>query len=316
MESKQLWLNPNPDSVIMENRLDAEWFDLYRRGLSLTKIARLYHVGSSTVRRHLVLGNIPRRDRLTACIEASTKYPKTPFSGDASEEAYLAGFVEDCHVRRQGNQIEVSTTTTHPAMEQLFRGLFQNYSHIRRLAGFDPTHSYYRYMLTTYLDASFEPVLEKGMGLPPCLVRNPSRAGLNSYVGGLVDAEGCVRLNRSRRRADAVFFITIKKYSLLKTLKHLLGGNLYLHERAWRLVFYGKRAVQLLSEINLRHWEKISKRSILQSMTGEPWSRAEEEWSLVVRRIRDEVAEYKVQARNAYVAIHGRTHPKDTKVEE
>ncbi|MBI3023270.1 MAG: hypothetical protein HYY68_06025 [Thaumarchaeota archaeon] len=296
----------------MDDTQDSEWITLYKNGWSTTGIGKKYGVSPSTVCRHLHT-HIPLRGRIEATILASTKYVKTPFSGDSLESAYLAGFVEDCGVRRRGRLIEVSTTTTHPAMEVLFRGVFQRYGHVTRLAGFDDLHFYYRYSLTTYLDQSFEPVLGKDGGLPVRIPREPDAPMLNTYLGGLVDAEGTVRLYNNHGRADAVLFITINKYQLLNTLKRTLGGNLYGHERAWRLVFYGKNALHILESMNLKHREKISKRDVVQRMTGKLWSEAENEWLEIVDNIRKEVAEYKDSAKSDYVYIHGRRHPKDTR---
>lgn len=311
MAKDQGWLNAQCVFPIVDYTHDSEWIALYRNGWSTTGIAKKYGVGASTVCRHLQM-HISLRDRIEAAIQASTKYVKTPFSGDALEGAYLAGFVEDCHVRKTGRQIEVATTTTHPAMEEVFRSVFQRYGHVTRLAGFEGLHSYYHYYLATYLNPSFEPVLAKGTGLPTRIPREPGNALLNNYLAGLVDAEGTVRLYNSHGRADAVLFVTINKYQLLNNLKRVLGGNLYWHERAWRLVFYGKRAVDLLRQMNLKHREKISKSVIVQSMTGKSWSKAENDWLDVVERIRNEVLEYKASARSEYVRIHGRPHPKDT----
>ncbi len=299
----------------MDYTHDSEWITLYKDGWSTTGIAKRYGIGASTVRRHLHM-HIPLRDRIEATILASTKYVKTPFSGDSLESAYLAGFVEDCHVRKTGRQIEVATTTTHPALEELFRNAFERYSHVRRLALFDDLHFNYRYSLTTYLDPSFNPVLAKDARLPAHITREPDAPMLHAYLGGLVDAEGTVRLYNNHGRADAILFVTINKYQLLNALKRVLGGNLYLHERAWRLVFYGRRAVNLLGQMNLKHSEKISKSIIVQSMTGKSWSKAENDWLVIVERIRDEVLKYKANARSEYVRIHGRRHPKDIQTVE
>lgn len=315
MAKDQGWLNAKCVFAIMDHPHDSEWITLYKNGWSTTGIAKKYGVSASTVRRHLQV-HISLRDRIEAVVQASTKYIKTRFSGDSLEGAYLAGFVEDCGVRRSGRLVEVSTTTTHPAMEELFRGAFQRYGHVTRLAGFDDLHFYYRYSLTTYLDRSFEPVLERDRGLPVRIPREPDAPMLNAYLGGLVDAEGTVRLYNNHGRADAVLFVTINKYQLLNTLKRILGGNLYWHERAWRLVFYGRRAVDLLGKMNLNHSEKISKSVIVQSMTGKSWSEAENDWLVIVERIRDEVLKYKANAKSEYVRIHGRRHPKDIQTVE
>jgi hypothetical protein len=133
-------------------------------GLSTRKIAAEYNVSAATVQRHLRRFGIPLRDPAEALINASTKYEKSPFSGDMAEAAYLGGFIEDCHVRRSGRQIEVSTTTTHPSMEMLFRRLFQNYGNVHRIASFDHLHFFYRFQFATLLESSFESLLKKGPG--------------------------------------------------------------------------------------------------------------------------------------------------------
>jgi hypothetical protein len=240
----------------MESTHDREWAMMYERGFSTVAIARESGVSSSTIRRHLMLSKVRLRNRMEACIKASTKYPKYPFSGNALEAAYLCGFIEDCHVRRSGHLTEVSTTTTHPSMEALFRTLFQNYGNIYRLASFDHSQLYYRFQFATYLDSSFEPVLAKGPSLPPNVPRGSESPLLLEYLAGLIDAEGRIRLYRSGRMADSVLYITINKYRLLTALRGILGGRLYFHERAWRLVFYGKRANYILDKINLKHAEK------------------------------------------------------------
>ena len=55
-----------------------EWIFLYEHGSAITKIAKQYHVGGSTVYRRLV-ENIALRDRISASITASSKYAKKPF---------------------------------------------------------------------------------------------------------------------------------------------------------------------------------------------------------------------------------------------
>lgn len=315
MAKDQGWLNAQCVFPIMDYAHDSEWITLYRNGWSTTGIAKKYGVSASTVCRHLHK-QISLRDRIEATVLASTRYPKKPFSGDSLDGAYLSGFVEDCHVRKQGRLIEVSTTTTHPAMEELFRNAFQGYGHVTRLAGFEGLHSYYQYYLATYLEPSFEGVLAKGTRLPARIPQEPGNALLNNYLAGLVDAEGGIRLYNNHGRADAVLYITIDKYHLLIMLKRILGGNLYLHERAWRLVFYGKAVVQLLGQLSLKHREKIAKSGIVQSVTGESWSEVEKDWLDIIKQIKTEVTEYKANARAEYVRIHGRPHPKDTVVVE
>ena len=254
------------------------------------------------------------RDGREETIKASTKYPKHQFSGNALERAYLCGFLEDCHVRKSGRLIEVSTTTTHPSMEALFRQTFQNYGPIYRLASFDHLYFYYRFQFATYLESSFESVLEKGPSLPQNIPRDAENQLLLEYLAGLVDAEGGIRLYKNRRRADSVLYITINKYRLLTALRSVFGGRLYRHKRAWRLVFHGKRGNSILDKINLKHEEKITKSKFVREARGKPWSEVEGEWSSIVRKIRAGVLQYREDAKAEYIQVHGRPHPKDQQV--
>lgn len=295
----------------MESTRDREWIRMYESSVSMAAIARKFTVSPSTIRRHLVLLEVEVRDGREASIKASTKYAKYPFSGDALEGVYLCGFIEDCHVRKSGRLIEVSTTTTHPSMEVLYRRLFQNYGSIYRLASFDHLHLYYRFQFATYLESSFEEVLQKGPGLPPNVPREIENPLLLEYLAGLVDAEGGIRLYKNGRMADSVLYITIIKYRLLTALRRVFGGRLYFHERAWRLVFYGKRANYILDRLDLKHAEKITKSAFVRKARGNRWSEAEGEWSSIVRKIRADVLRYGEDAKAEYIHVHGHPHPKD-----
>ena len=291
---------------------DKDWIRLYEAGSFMTEISAKFGVSPSTVRRHLLASGVHLRDGRQETIRASTKYLKHPFSGDELERAYLCGFIEDCHVRRSGNLVEVGTTTTHPAMEALFRSVFQRYGPIYRLASFDHLHSYYRYQLATYLEPGFKSVLLKGPDLPTYVRKEAETPSLLEYLAGLIDAEGGIQLYKNHRIADSVLHITISKYQLLRTLKEVVGGRLYVHERAWRLVFYGKNANHLLDRLNLRHEEKIAKSLFVRGARGRPWNEVEVGWARIINGIRSDVLSYREQAKNEYCRIHGRLHPKDS----
>lgn len=227
------------------------------------------------------------------------------------EAAYIQGFIEDCHVRKVGRLVEVSTSTTHPSMEILFRSLFQDYGHIYRVASFDHVHLFYRFQFAVYLDASFERVLRKGSTLPESIPAKWENRLFLQYLAALIDAEGGIRLYQNGRRADSVLYITINKYRLLRKLKQLLGGRLYRHDRAWRLVFYGKKASLILDALELRHAEKITKSAFVRGARGLRWVEVERGWKSIVSQIRSEVLRYRDSAKTDYILVHGRPHRKD-----
>jgi len=291
-----------------------DWISLYKNGSSTTKIAKHYGVHNSTVSRNL-RHYIMLRDRLAASIVASAKYPKTPFTGDKSEGAYLAGLVEDFHVRRAGRLIELNSTTTHPAMGQLFRKIFTRFGHPTLKPGYNP-RGYYQYHLAVSLHESFEPVLRKSEKMPAWVPQSIDDSIFQAYLAGLIAAEGCVRLYCGNRRAHAVLHITINKPALLVQLSRSVGGNLYEVQRAWRLVIYGKAAVELLHRLDIRHQEKVDKARLVMDYAGEAWPTVEPLCLELVTYIKAQVNKYKTQARLEYIEKHGIPHPAETRMTE
>jgi hypothetical protein len=287
-----------------------EWISLYHKGSSTTKIAGQYQIGVSTVRRHL-RRHIPLRDRITASITASTKFTKRPFSGDLCEGAFLAGFVEDCHIRQTGRLKEVSLSTTHPAMGQFFRSLFANYGHVTSLPHFEGLHGYYQYILTVYLDLSFAPFVIKTDQVPHWISPLADSPVFQSYLSGLVAAEGCIALYGNHGRTDTALTITLKKRTLLEELSGIIGGRIYKVQRASRLVIYGKAAIRLLEHLSIRHTEKVEKARLIMGHVGEQWPAIKTLWLDLREKIEREVLEYKERARFDYLEKHGFFHPKD-----
>src|SRR6267143_280204 len=285
-----------------------EWISLYQNGSSTTKIAGQFHVGASTVGRHL-RRHIPLRDRISASIIASTRYTKIPFSGDRREGAFLAGLIEDFHVRRAGRLVELGTATTHPAMAQLFHDVFSAYGHPTSSPSYEARNGYYRYFLGVYLHDSFQDVLTKSISMPTRIPRSKDDPIFESYLSGLIAAEGCVRLYDNHGRADSVLHITINKPHLLGELSHLIGGRLYEVQRAYRLVIYGQAALNLLRRLNLRHEEKVRKSRLIIAHTGERWAVVEPYWNELVSSIKVGVKGPTAPARLDYIAKYGAPHP-------
>jgi hypothetical protein len=292
-----------------------DWVFLYENGSSTTKIAKLYHVGVSTVRRHLV-DHTPLRDRISASIAASTKYVKKAFFGDLCEGAFLAGFVEDCHVRRSGRLTEVTLSTTHPAMGRLFDVLFKDYGHLNAIPHFEGLHGYYQYIISVYLDRSFESFLLKTEHVPQWVPLSKENSIFLSYLSGIVAAEGCVRLYDNHGHTDTALAITLKRRTLLEDLSSAIGGRIYDIERASRLVIYGKAAAKLMGCLNTRHEEKDEKARLVIDNLGQPWSNVRPVWQALVNKIKSDVVEYRQSAKLGYIQKHGSLHPRDQAIAE
>jgi hypothetical protein len=288
-----------------------QWISLYQNGSSTTKIAGQYQVGASTVGRHL-RRHIQLRNRISASIIASTRYTKIPFSGDQCEGAFLAGLVEDFHVRRAGRLVELGTSTTHPAMVQLFREVFSPYGHPTASPSYESRAGYYRYFLYVYLHDSFASILTKSTNMPGWIPRSKYDPVFESYLSGLIAAEGCVRLYNNHGRANSVLHITINKLPLLEELSHLIGGTVYKVQRAYRLVIYGQSSLNLLRRLNLRHHEKVEKSRLMIDHTGEKWAFVEPYWNELVTSIKIGVKGPTASACLDYIRKHGAPHSDET----
>jgi hypothetical protein len=217
--------------------------------------------------------------------------------------------MEDFHVRRAGRLVELRTSTTHPAMTQLFRDIFSPYGHPTASPSYEACNRYYRYLLSVYLHDSFGGVLTKSINIPGWIPRSKDDPIFESYLSGLIAAEGCVRLYDGHGRADSVLHITLNKPYLLRELSHLIGGRLYEVPRAYRLVIYGQAALNLLRCLNLRHDEKVRKSQLMIAHTGERWAVVERYWNELIRSIKAGVKGPTAGARLDYIAKHGAPHP-------
>ncbi len=183
---------------VTEEMVD-EWARRYEGGESLKQIAG-GEVSPVTVFLHLRKRGVQLRDKIEALIETITKHPKTPFSGDLVNSAYIAGFViGDCQVVRHGRAIRVRTGTTHPAMAELFEEIFGQFGFVHRY----PRRSRLRefeWNLEVDLDRTFQ-FLEKD---PLQALQQYSASGdasgdgFWSFLAGFFDAEGSIRLHRKR----------------------------------------------------------------------------------------------------------------------
>jgi predicted DNA-binding protein YlxM (UPF0122 family) len=139
-----------------------------KKRLSTLKIAKLLKIKyRNTIRLRLHEYKIKVRTQL----EAVTKYKKKPFSCDLFEKAYIIGFrTGDLHVYKDGNQIRVSTSTTHPAQIKTFQKLFSKYTHIK-IYPFDNGKKK-ELRIYCHLNKSFDFLLEKQKKIPDWIIEN------------------------------------------------------------------------------------------------------------------------------------------------
>ncbi len=292
------------------------WVKRYAQGESLKQIAG-GEVSPATVFLHLRKRGVRLRDKIEALIKAKTKHPKTPFSGDLVDSAYLAGFViGDCQVVRHGRAIRVRTGTTHPAMAELFEEVFGPFGFVHRY----PKRSRLRefeWNLEVDLDRTFQ-FLEKD---PLEALRQycASEDGFWSFLAGFFDAEGSIRLHRKLGGIGFELQLTNTNQKILEAIKELLNSNKIfssLKERPQdprRLGGYNEGTILnlmvwryadvrwLLERLPLRHGERIAKREIALKLSYRASQservKVKAEWAFLLGQIKAEKERFILQAK-------------------
>lgn len=291
-------------------------------GISLSDIALL--IGNKTsgyaswVARRV--GIQPREfeeARLKAIREKRRKYERRPFDGTDEDKAYMLGLRHgDLSVSRLWRGVvRVSTSTTHPAMAELFRGLFSSYGHVYEHPRYKRDTRTYEWNLSAILDESFGFL---DCGVEECwtwVCRSKNR--ILAYIAGAVDAEGHIGIFRNYRTTAIVIsvfntnrrFLLRLKLGLEKYNYRVLGP--YLDKRRgtssgkyrivrrkdyWRVAIADFEQCQtLLSSLPMRHQEKLARRQLAVGMhKGRRWEDVKRE----IEKIRSEI----LADRDIYVA--------------
>jgi hypothetical protein len=259
------------------------------------------------------------RDKVEAQIQAVSRYRRTPFEGHDVEKAYLMGLrYGGLHVVRHGRAIRVRVSTTHPAMADLFENLFSPYGHVLRY----PRRAQlveYEWNLECDLDQSFSFLLSKPS---PVVLEHFSRDEFLAFFAGVFDAEGTIYLHRKRFGAGFELCLTNRDLSLLGVISKRLATSGYhpvIDSRTqgpFRLGYYKEGEVSrvsivrkvevcgLLSDVRLRHQEKIRKRNfVLKCFCGVDTRMGMTEfrnWLALAKEIRDEIDRFVAEAERLY----------------
>jgi hypothetical protein len=144
--------------------------------------------------------------RLKGIIEGR-KHKRKPFDGTDEDKAYLLGVAHgDFHVSRPfGDAVRVSTSTTHPAMVELFERLFGQYGHVYPHPRYKKDTGTYSWNIQVILDKSFDFLL---YGREDCREWVASRhSTMLAYLAGLIDAEGYIRPHANPRTIGLIVSI-------------------------------------------------------------------------------------------------------------
>lgn len=287
--------------------------ELYRQGLSEARVARKLGIYPKAVHRILVRHAEPRRSLSEAISIALTKYPKTDFSGNPTEQARILGFSEDCGLGYAGKHIHVQTSTTHPAQIKLFDETFGVYGHISRTPGYNKQFSIYQWQLQILLNRSFDFLIEYKDN-PMVFLSKIAESGFEYYyIGGLAEAESCVGVYNYRGRIRATLLIANNNRELLEWSRDIIGGSVLRHNDGYNLQLRDEEAIEALRRLPLSHEEKAATKELILKYFGhkgidsEPLSAYEE----LRRKIKQQVRLCTTEARLEYIRRHGQPHPND-----
>lgn len=275
--------------------------------LSSLKIARTMGVNSRTVRNWLEKFDIPRR----SLSEAGTKYPKTPFSGNSKEKAYMLGLRAGDFYAQKLPRIRIKTATTHQAQIELVRKVFSKYnSHIVIYKEFDKRFGFEKWQVYCDLDDSFEFLLEKLDKIPEWILDNDE--SFFHFLVGYADCEGHFRIWRSHDKfVRFSFILTSTNQIILEQIRNKLKdmnimSHLYLNTRAGRIskvgiksnkniynltIYKKENIITLVSKLMQlsQHNEKIWKMNLILESIDKKWNEIKDELTELRNRIKKTV---------------------------
>lgn len=302
------------------------------KGVSLNDIAK--QIGNKTsgyaswVCRELGVERRPFEEaRLKGIREKRRKYERKPFDGTDEDKAYLLGLRHgDLTASRPWNGVvRVSTSTTHPAMAELFRSLFGPYGHVYQIPRYKKDTKTYGWNLAVILDDSFGFLLSSFDEVRDWVGESGTRT--LAYLSGFLDAEGSIVVTRNRRGGIVIFVDYFNEYRpILEWIEdrvHEMGlgtsirmnkpigrgttGFLLSHNSEyWQMsIFSAKRIQTLVAGLAVRHAEKIARKEIALGVTeGMTYEEIADRVVSLRARIKAEVAQFVKLAETEYLEKH------------
>lgn len=257
--------------------------------------------------------------RTRSISEAMTRYAKRPFLEDPDEKAYLLGLrAGDLYVRKHGGSIRATVSTTHPAMVELIRRVFEKYARVVVIPKFLKKWNQFEWEVYSLLHSSFEFLLTKGV---------EANESFLSFLAGFFDAEGSISIRKQpgSTRSRVVLEISSNDLRLLKffhvqlrklgyhpnlpskparTKGEIIGYGPYT-QSFWRLsITRTCEALKLLSYLPIKHKEKVLKRELAIQCHGKPWKDVSEQIKALRQAIKKEVKVCIEEAEKAYLIGH------------
>ncbi|MDA4117232.1 MAG: LAGLIDADG family homing endonuclease [Thaumarchaeota archaeon] len=305
----------------------------WTRGLSLNDIAGL--AGNKTsgyssyLFKELELKARPFEEaRLKGVANHLRKYERRPFDGTDEDKAYMLGLKHgdlSAYVPFR-NVTRVSTSTTHPALAELFTDLFGLYGHVYKHPRHKKDSNTYEWNFQAILDKSFGFLLESRDECREWVAIK--EITMLAYLAGLVDAEGYIRIypNPQTVGISVTIYNTDSElvefaYDCLKQLGSnpsepylekrggyvsTKGFKILLRRDYWRvMVARFNEAQSLLDRMPLRHQEKVARKEVALSVVkGDLYEKLAETISRLQRDFDEEVAQFTKQAEVEYRLTH------------
>lgn len=302
------------------------------KGMSLNDIAKL--VGNKTsgytswVCGQLGVKRRPFEEaKLKGIREKRRKYERGPSDGTDEDRAYLLGLKHgDLTASKPWKGVvRISTSTTHPAMVQLFRSLFEPYGHVYQIPRYKKDTRTYEWNLDVILDDSFSFLLNDFEDVKDWMGENELR--VMAYLSGFLDAEGSILVTRNVRGGVVIFVDYFNEYKPIlewvseevramglgtsirinKPIGRGTTGFLLNHNREyWQVSIFGAARIQdLIRKLSTRHPEKVERGRIALSVTqGMLYSEVAGAVASLRARIKADVAQFVKLAEEAYLKKH------------
>jgi hypothetical protein len=220
----------------------------------------------------------------------------------------------DLYVAPYKKGIVVSTTTTHPAMAELFWRTFREYGRIYMHPVFNREVERYQWVLRVHLHDSFAFLLDKPLRPPEWALR---RDVFLHFLAGFFDAEGSIVITtRIRQKRWRVIEITLNIHNTRKTLLRAIASRMRRYHptielsqqkgdvasgygamrkrNLWRIVVRRSLALrQLFAWLSIRHPEKVLKSSIAKAaLDGLPYDDVRNSVAGLRKQIKEEVGAF------------------------
>ena len=302
------------------------------KGMSLNDVATLVGNKSSGytswLYRQLGIRCRPFEEaRLKGIREKRRKYERKPFDGTDEDKAYLLGLRHgDLSVSKPWKDVvRVSTSTTHPAMANLFRSLFEPYGHVYQHPRYKKDTNTYEWNLSAILDNTFEFLFLRIDNIKGWLASDPRLT--TAYLPGFLDAEGSItiagivdgyimlsvyynnsNLDLLKWVQSAIESLGFKTCLCLNKKKgtHTKKYGILIRKDYWQLSIYGRVNCQsFLRTLCLRHKEKQQRSElVLTIVRGERYSTISPDFRALVGEIKAGVKEFVKEAELEYLAKH------------